>query len=277
MRSFYRDAAFREKWLRDLVMDASDDGSLDPAERDAILEHVKDPYIAKYLKALAVHFATLPVSEIVVVTAGVGCALWALLRGASGSEAWTRAGTAFAGVMAIFLASPISPGSICRGGYVLYLMIRERNVRNYMVAVPVSFLKVLGYFAFPIQMVATHPALSRFMASRGATQIVHAVPVFGEKGAWLEHAVFDLFFNRPRVFGAWLQRYAVKVLNAWLAFGVALLGWAYGLAGLSWHGKAGINLALSVLVLCVLPRTVFYPAMTSRRRGTKPASGGPAA
>ncbi len=264
MRSFYREAAFREKWLRDLVTQASEDGALDPAERDTILEHIRDPYIAKYLKALAVHFATLPISEVVVVVVATAWAIWAFLHGESRQDSWNRAGLAFAGVAAAFLASPVSPGSICRGAYVAYLMVKERHVRNYLVAAPLSCLKAIGYFAFPIQMVASYPALSRFMASRGATRLVHVVPVFGERGAWLEHAVFDFFFNRPRVFGAWVRRHARGVLNAWLAFGVAMLGLMYGVVGVAWNGKGGINLALSVLVLCILPRTVFYPVMASR-------------
>jgi hypothetical protein len=42
-----------------------------------------------------------------------------------------------------------------------------------------------------------YPALARFMASHWATEAVHAVPVFGERGALLEHAVFCLFYNWP--------------------------------------------------------------------------------
>ena len=46
-------------------------------------------------------------------------------------------------------------------------------------------------------MVAKFPALSRLMAGRWATGIVHIIPVFGERGALLEHWIFDLFFNVP--------------------------------------------------------------------------------
>ncbi|MGB7582729.1 MAG: hypothetical protein WBL85_09825, partial [Sedimentisphaerales bacterium] len=39
--------------------------------------------------------------------------------------------------------------------------------------------------------------LARFMAGHWATEIVHVVPVFGERGALLEHWVFCLFYNWP--------------------------------------------------------------------------------
>ena len=37
------------------------------AERDRIMQHVRDPFIIKYLRSLGVHFATLPVTQIVSV------------------------------------------------------------------------------------------------------------------------------------------------------------------------------------------------------------------
>ena len=42
-----------------------------------------------------------------------------------------------------------------------------------------------------------YPAIARFMASHWATDAVHIVPVFGERGAVLEHWVFCLFYNWP--------------------------------------------------------------------------------
>jgi len=46
-------------------------------------------------------------------------------------------------------------------------------------------------------MVTHNPALARFLAGRWARRIANVVPIFGERGALLEHAVFDLFFNLP--------------------------------------------------------------------------------
>jgi len=60
-----------------------------------------------------------------------------------------------------------------------------------------SFFKFIGYLAFPIQMTYHYPALARFMAAHWATEAVHIVPVFGERGALLEHWVFCLFYNWP--------------------------------------------------------------------------------
>jgi hypothetical protein len=42
-----------------------------------------------------------------------------------------------------------------------------------------------------------YPALARFMAAHWATGAVHIVPVFGERGALLEHWIFRLFYNWP--------------------------------------------------------------------------------
>jgi hypothetical protein len=55
----------------------------------------------------------------------------------------------------------------------------------------------VGYLAFPIQMTYRYPVLARFMAGHWATEAVHFVPVFGERGALLEHRVFCLFYNWP--------------------------------------------------------------------------------
>jgi len=77
------------------------------------------------------------------------------------------------------------------------MVIRERNFKDYNIAVFLSFFKYIGYLAFPIQMSYHYPALARFMASHWATEAVHIVPVFGERGALLEHWVFDLFYNWP--------------------------------------------------------------------------------
>jgi len=101
------------------------------------------------------------------------------------------------GIIALFQVVPISPGSLVRGLYVVYLVIRERNFKDYNIAVFLGFFKYVGYLAFPIQMTYHYPALARFMAAHWATEAVHIVPVFGERGALLEHWVFCLFYNWP--------------------------------------------------------------------------------
>lgn len=186
----YRDQDFRIAWLREQVEAGTEEGMLTGEEKEYILEHVDDPYIQKYLKSLAVHMFTLPLTQVVAVVV----ALYAVVKY---GNTWGQALAYAAGTLAVFQALPISPGSLARGTYVLYLVVRERSLRDYWVAVLVSFWHYIGYLAFPLQMVTKYPALSRFLAGRWATSLVRIVPVFGERGALLEHWVFDFFFNLP--------------------------------------------------------------------------------
>ena len=256
MRDFFRDAGFRERWLSDQVEDGYKQGMLSEAEREQILEHVRDPFIVKYLRSLGVHFATLPITQIVSVICAVAVFVWKVMQGAG----WKMAGLYFGGVLLFFQAIPVSPGSLCRGAYVVCLMIRERNYRDYLVAAPVSFVKYLGYLAFPFQMITTYPALARFMGSRWAMDAVRIVPVFGERGALLEHMVFDLFFNVPRVIGGWLGRHARLALNVWMALGTLMF--ALLMRGCSMGVKGTTSCFIAVVVLCILPRVLFYPVLS---------------
>ncbi len=186
----YFNAVLRRQWLCDMIAEGRAEGMLTPAEAGHLEAQVEEPYIQKYLKALAVHLCTLFVSETVV---GL-LILYALIFWA---RTWDEALAYAVGIFIIVNASPVSPGALVRGVYVLSLMIRERRWREYAVAAPLSFLKMIGYLAFPIQMVFRYPVLARFMAARWATQAVGLVPVFGEHGALLEHGVFNTFFNVP--------------------------------------------------------------------------------
>ncbi|HPG66130.1 MAG TPA: hypothetical protein PLO37_04735 [Candidatus Hydrogenedentes bacterium] len=187
---FYRDADFRVAWLTGEIEAGAAEGMLTSAEKEAILARVPDPFIQKYLKCVAVHVCTLPVTQVVSVI----IAIWGFFYlGKSWQEGLLWAGA----ILAAFQGTPISPGSITRGTYVVYLMIRERNVRNYWLAVLVSYWHYIGYLGFPLQMVKEFPSLARFMGGRWATKMVGFIPVFGERGALLEHWVFDTFFNVP--------------------------------------------------------------------------------
>ena len=193
-RNFLRRPEFREQFLLDEVRSGRREGMLSEAETRRIESQIKDPFIQKYLKCLAVHLCTVPVTQVVMVLAGAAVTFYCLsVRGLSWPES-LGLGTAAAAAIQLL---PISPGSIARGVFVLYLMIRERDIKNYYIAAPVSFLHVVGYLAFPLQMVTQNPALARFLAGRWTKNTVHIVPVFGESGALLEHGVFDLFFNLP--------------------------------------------------------------------------------
>ena len=187
---FLREPPFRQEWLLEQVQVALDEGMVSREEADRIAEQIEDPFIQKYLKSIAVHICTVPVTQVV----SLSVAFYVMVKfGKSWAESLAYA---FA-VLAFFQVTPISPGSIARGSYVVYLVISERNLRNYSVALMVSFWKYIGYLGFPLQMVRQYPALSRLMAGRWAKSMVHIVPVFGESGGLLEHAVFDLFFNLP--------------------------------------------------------------------------------
>jgi len=187
----YFDAAAREQWLRDMVAEGRKNHMVTDEDAEGILAGVKEPFIQKYLQSLAVHVCTLPVTQIV----SVAVAAWYYFTHPGLSEG-QRAG-AVAAILVAFQLTPISPGSLVRGFYVLYLVIRERDFANYNIAVFLGFFKYIGYLAFPIQMAYRYPALARFMAGHWATGAVHVVPVFGERGALLEHFVFDLFYNYP--------------------------------------------------------------------------------
>ncbi len=187
----YFNAEVRRQWLAEMIAQGREDGMLSDAEADRIESRIDEPFIQKYLKSLAVHVCTLPVTQIVsVIVAIVYVRMHPEL---SWAEGWVAGGV----ILGIFQVIPISPGSIARGLYVVYLVIRERNFKDYNIAVFLSFFKYVGYLAFPIQMAYRYPALARFMAGRWATGAAHLVPVFGERGALLEHGMFDLFYNWP--------------------------------------------------------------------------------
>ena len=265
VRQFLLDAAHRERWFLGQVEEGERAGMLTPDEAAAIRGRVKDPFIVQYLRSLGVHLATLPVSEIVFVVLASGLAGWTLAHGGT----WQEVTTTFVKWFAIFQLSPISPGSILRALYVVYLMIRDRNVRDYIVAAPVSLLKGVGYLAFPLQMTATYPHLARFMAARWATAATHAVPVFGERGALLEHIVFDASFNVPQNVARWARPRIRGLLDTWMAIG---LGLAALFVWYRWPITWAFALELGIPTLClfVLPRFLFLPMLARPRTVRRP-------
>lgn len=187
----YFKAEVREQWLRDTVSQGQKKGMLTNKEAAHINSQIKEPFIQKYLKALAVHVCTIPVTQIVSVVVAI---IYIRLHP---ELSWQEATVATGLILAFFQVIPISPGSLVRGLYVSFLVLRERNFKDYNIAFFLSYLKYLGYLAFPIQMTYRYPDLARFMAGHWATGAVHIIPVFGERGALLEHIVFDLFYNCP--------------------------------------------------------------------------------
>jgi hypothetical protein len=187
----YFKAEAREQWLRQIVSRGQKSGMLNRQEAERIESQIKEPFIQKYLKSLAVHVCTIPVTQIVSVA--VAAIYINLHPDLSWQQAMLHAGL----ILGLFQVTPISPGSLARGLYVSFLVLHERDFKDYSIAFFLSFVKYIGYLAFPIQMTYRYPELARFMAGHWATGAVHIVPVFGERGALLEHAIFDLFYNYP--------------------------------------------------------------------------------
>jgi len=240
----YFNGPLREQWLRDMVAEGQNKHMLTDEDAQTILEQINEPFIQKYLKSLAVHVCTLPVTQVV----SVAVALWYKV---SNQLTWSEAWGQMLLILAAFQVVPISPGSICRGLYVLYLVIRERNFKDYNIAVFLGFFKYVGYLAFPIQMTHHYPALARFMAGHWATEAVHIVPVFGERGALLEHWVFNLFYNWPLTIRKRMhQRAQIRAQQKpryWHVLACSLLmGATLGFADKLWRDKTKI-LSVSVL------------------------------
>ena len=138
---FLRVPSFREDWLLEQVRLGQQEGMLDQEEAARISEQVQDPFVQKYLKSVAVHICTLPVTQVV----SVATAVYVMVRF---GKSWAESVAYALGVLAAFQVTPVSPGSITRGSYVVYLIIRERNLRNYWVAAMISFWKYIGYLGF---------------------------------------------------------------------------------------------------------------------------------
>jgi hypothetical protein len=187
----YFNAAEREKWLRDMVAAGERNGMLTSEEAAHIDGQIKEPFIQKYLKSLAIHLLLMPTTHVVALIVAF---FYVRLHP---ELSWQQATLATGVIFGIFQIIPVSPGSLARGIYTSSLILRERNFKDYSIAFGLSFFKYIGYLAFPIQMAYRYPDLARFMAGHWATSAVHIVPVFGEKGAWLEHFVFDAFYNFP--------------------------------------------------------------------------------
>jgi hypothetical protein len=224
----YFNQKMREDWLRDMVDQGQKKHILNKKDAQIIQSQIKEPYIQKYLKSLAVHVCTLPVTQIVSILVS-----WLYVK-MNPQLSYPEAMAAVAAILVLFQITPISPGSLVRGFYVLYLVIRERNFKDYNIAVFLGFFKYIGYLAFPIQMTYRYPELARFMAGHWATEAVHVVPVFGERGALLEHWVFNLFYNWPLT----LRRRMQKISE-----------FRRSLSSRFWHVTVYIAIAAAVLAL----------------------------
>jgi hypothetical protein len=235
----YFKAEIREQWLRDMVSEGKKKHLLTDKDVYTILAQIKEPFIQKYLKSLAVHVCTLPVTQIVSLIVAIAFVVM------HPEMSRTQSYAIGFGILALFQVTPISPGSIVRGLYVVYLVIKERNFKDYNIAVFLGFFKYIGYLAFPIQMAYHYPTLARFMAGHWATEAVHIVPVFGEGGAIMEHGVFSLFYNWPLTIRRRMRKRAEMRAGMkpryWHLILCSLVGTGiFAIADLSYLSKTGI-------------------------------------
>jgi hypothetical protein len=259
----YFSVPLREQWLRDMVAQGKEKHILTENDAGIIESQIKEPYIQKYLKSLAVHVCTLPVTQVVSLL--VSFIYWKMNPHVPDAERMIAVGA----ILILFQITPVSPGSLVRGLYVVYMMIKDRSFKDYNIAVFLGFFKYIGYLAFPIQMTYRYPELARFMAGHWATEAVHIVPVFGEQGALLEHWVFRLFYNWPLTIRRRMGRIAEvrKALKAryWHTFVYILLGTALlTVADYAYFNYSGVIpglgdtwwFALIVTVMCAAGITI---------------------
>lgn len=187
----YFDSALREQWMRDMVAEGRRKHILSDEDADVILSQIKEPYIQRYLVTLVLHLLTLPITQVVSV---IVAAIYYFTHPEMPEE---ERAIVVAGILVFFQIIPVSPGSFARGLITTTVAIKDRTFKEYNLALFISYFKYIGYLAFPIQMTYRYPVLARFMAAHWATDAVHIVPVFGERGALLEHGIFDLFYNWP--------------------------------------------------------------------------------
>jgi Na+/proline symporter len=128
-------------------------------------------------------------------------------------------------------------------------------------------------------MAYRYPALARFMSGHWATEAVHIVPVFGERGALFEHVIYNLFYNWPltirrRVSGRTRRRAEMKprtwhftlcVIIGTAIFSLADFSYSRVLEKLPSLGQIWW-LVLIVPILCGCAATLFARGMKMARR-----------
>ena len=93
-------------------------------EATHITSQLQEPFIQKYLKSLAVHVCTAPVTQIVSVIVAI---IYVRMHP---ELSWQEATVAAGLILGLFQVIPISPGSLARGLYVTFLVLRERNFKD---------------------------------------------------------------------------------------------------------------------------------------------------
>lgn len=266
---------------QEMVLEAAEDWQerdLLPDEDAAeIRRRVDEPQIQAYISGFFVHLATLPAGLVLAALGAAGARLVA-------ADSWADARAWAAGVLGFFSLTPVSPGSLIRGGYVLVRAIRARSFRDYRLALALAFCKWGGWLAFPAQMAASYPVLSRFLAGRAAMGLVRKIPVLGRRGALPEYLAYRLCYNVPLGAGRWWRRWPKR--DAWVRRVGTLLGLgrlpgapgayvslpvAAALAGLAWVGCPWWPVLLAAAGLAaagIVTAGLWERSDTAKRRGS---------
>ena len=100
---FYRDEEFRKEWLLTEIREGCKEGMLSVEEEAYIASRVDDPFIQKYLKCVAIHLCTLPVTQVISIV--IAIYVWFRF-----GKSWQESTGYALMVLAFFQGTPISPG-----------------------------------------------------------------------------------------------------------------------------------------------------------------------
>lgn len=189
----YRQPDLRRRWLLETVEAARADGSLSDDDAARAQAEAADPRLDGDLHLLAVSACAVVVSRALSVALPLALGVGFVVAG----RGWAEGAAVALGALAAFHVLPLSPGSLFRGAYVTWFMVRARDPRGYGLAAALSWWHYVGHLGVPLQMAARAPVLARVLVTRWSTALARRVPVWGERGALLEHAVFDLCHNLP--------------------------------------------------------------------------------
>jgi hypothetical protein len=266
LKNFITSPEFREQWFLNEIAAGEKDGMLTTEERAHLEGVVKDPFIVRYLKCLGVHFATVPITQIVSVICSVP--IWAV---------WLLTKRTFVG------RGPrrLRPDGCALSGNAdftrFHLPRRLCGLSDDQRTQPARLHHRRPRFLFKIRRLPRLPApddhhlpapCPLYGQPLGHQYGTHVIPVFGEKGALMEHWIFDSFFNRPQKFAKWAAPRMRWLLDGWMIFGLtvvvlALCLWPQALLGSS-EGRGQPDARPRLCCSC-FRACLFYPLMTKKQ------------
>ncbi len=158
-------------------------------EADVLRDRIQSPNITEYLKGFMVHLGLNLleppfIGNIIVATLAIAL-----------NELW---------ILVFFFIGPM-----LRTFYTLFRMFKNRGNRvPYATALIIGAMPKIGTIAYPVQMSAAHPNLSRFLARWQLSSFACHVPLFGGIDSRLEH-----FFIRAADLGPSIQYELVNLFT----------------------------------------------------------------